>query len=274
MTSHALLEAHLKGNRIAHTYLFTGPEGEIKTEMVFWFVRALNCEKGVRAGPCTRPDDKLGQPRGVAPTLCLSCRKIEKKIHPDVQWFEGDKKTGSIKIEEVRSKLHQASLKPYEGKWKVFIMDHAENLTLDAANALLKTLEEPPEHSVFLLLAENKSHVLETIQSRAFEVRTPPEPEKDPRQHAQIHLLEEKGRDAFFESLRSVTKPDLQETLETLLFYLRDRAASEWERSPERSKQCLKAIDSVYEVQEALDSNANQKLALTHLEIHLGQLLR
>lgn len=257
-SSDRLLLAHLEGNRIAHTYLFSGPEGFQKNELVLAFAKALNCEKKRFFGSCD----------------CLSCRKIQNRVHPDVQWFEGDKKTGSMKIEEVRSKVYQASLKPYEGRWKVFIMNHAENLTLDAANALLKTLEEPPEHSVFLLLAENKSHLLETVQSRAFEVRTPPEPEKDPRQHAQIRLLEEKGRDAFFESLRSAAKPDLQETLETLLLYLRDHAVSEWKKSPERSKQCLKAIDSVYEVQEALDSNANQKLALTHLEIHLGQLLR
>ncbi len=256
-SSNPLLLAHLESDRIAHTYLFTGAPGEEKTLLALQFARALNCEKKNFLRDCD----------------CASCRKTQNRTHPDVQWFVGDKKTGSIKIEEVRNKLYQASLKPYEGKWKVFIVEEAENLTLESSNALLKTLEEPPGHCVFLLLVENKAHLLETIQSRAFEIRTAPAPEKDPRENEKIRLLVAKGWDAFFEGLREDSRPELVGDLETLLFYLRDSSVTAWRQSPERSKKYLDAVRSVYETQEALDANANQKLALTHLEIQLGKIL-
>ena len=249
--SHALLAAHLKSGRIAHTYLFSGPAGEAKSRLILEFARALNCERNRFFETCD----------------CPSCRKIENRAHPDVQWFEADAKTGALKIEEVRERLHQASLKPYEGKWKVFILENAENLTPDASNALLKTLEEPPEHTVFLLLVENKAHLLETVQSRAFHVRTSPMGEKDPGEDAVIQLLESKGWEAYFEELRGFSRAELGEGLETLLHYLLDRSVSEWDNSRENSRAYLKALEVAYEAREALDANANQKLTLTYLEV-------
>ena len=254
--SNPLLKAHLKTGRVAHTYLFTGTEGPAKDEMVLAFARALNCEKS---------SDPVCD--------CAPCRKIGNRNHPDVRWLGADEKARSIKIEEIRELIHQSTLKPYEGKWKVFILKGAERLTLEAANALLKTLEEPPAHSVFILLVENKAHLLETIQSRGFEVRNPPLPEKDPRESEKIQLLEKSGWNAYFEGLRADSRQELQADLETLLLYLRDGSVLEWERRSNRSKQYLDALDSVYETQEALDANVNQKLAVTHLEIQLGKIL-
>lgn len=255
--SNSLLLAHLRENRLAHTYLFSGPAGDTKSRLVLEFAKALNCERGLFFEACD----------------CPSCGKIEKRVHPDVQWFQPDAKTEALKIEEVRNRLYQASLKPYEGKWKVFILENAENLTLDAANALLKTLEEPPEHSVFILLVENKAHLPETIQSRAFEVRTPPAAEPDPREDAAIQLLEKKGWEAYFEELRGLTRAELGEGLKTLLHYLLDRSAGEWENSRRNSQSYLTALEAGYEACEALDANANQKLLLTHLEIQIGKAL-
>ena len=257
MSSNDLLLAHLRENRLAHTYLFSGPAGDAKSRLILEFARALNCERNHFFETCD----------------CPSCRKIENRAHPDVQWFEADAKTGALKIEEVRERLHQASLKPYEGKWKVFILENAENLTLDASNALLKTLEEPPEHTVFILLVENKAHLLETVQSRAFHVRTSPAGEKDPREDAVIQLLESKGWEAYFEELRGLSRPELGEGLETLLHYLLDRSVSEWENSRENSQAYLTALEAGYEAREALEANANQKLLLTHLEIQIGKAL-
>lgn len=255
--SNPLLTAHLKTGRTAHAYLFTGPEGEAKSKMVLAFARALNCEKG---------SDPFCE--------CLSCRKIGNRNHPDVRWMGEDEKSRSIKIEEVRTLIHEASLRPYEGKWKVFILKGAERLTLEAANALLKTLEEPPEHSVFILLAENKAHLLATIQSRSFEIRTPPTPEKNPLEDAAVQKLHEKGPSAFFETLRANDRQTLSEQLEKVMFYLRDRSAETFERDRTRSQKYLKAIEKVYETQQAVDDNVNQKLALTRLEIHLEKLLK
>lgn len=254
--SNPILLAHLRTGRMAHTYLFSGPEGSPKNELVTGFARALNCEKKRFFEECD----------------CLNCHKIEKRLHPDVHWLGEEEDARSIKIEEVRLLLHEATLKPFEGAWKVFILQGAERLTQEASNALLKTLEEPPEHSVFLLLVQTKAHLLETIQSRAFEIRVPPAAEKDLKEDPLIRLLEEKGWTAFFERLREAPRPKLEEELLRLLFHLRDRSASETAKSPVLSKRYLEAFDAVYETGEAVEANVNQKLALTHLEIQLGRL--
>ncbi len=251
--THPILAAHVKTGRIAHTYLLSGPEGEEKSEIAGGFARALNCEKGKIFQDCE----------------CLSCRKIRNRNHPDVRWSGEDEKARSIKIEEVRAILHEAFLKPYEGQWKVFILQGAERLTPDASNALLKTLEEPPGQSVFLLLVENKAHLLETIQSRAFEIRLFGQGEKDPKENTMIQILQTRGWPAFFESLQTAPRPELKETLEALMLHLRNECAKAWETEPAGTQKYLKAIDSVYETQESLQANVGQKLALTHLEIQI-----
>lgn len=253
--SNLLLAAHLRRNRLASAYVLTGPRGEAKSQLALDFSRSLNCESQKVFEACE----------------CLSCHKIIKGIHPDVRWLGRDEKTRSIKIEEVRTMLQEAALKPYEGRWKVFILEGAERLTLDAANALLKTLEEPPPHSVFLLLVVNKFHLLETVQSRCFEIRIAPRQDPGTEVRQTGELLKAGGWKAFLAQLREVSRPELAERLEVLMFYLRDQSASLWTESRQRSGEFLNALESVYETQEALAANVNQKLALTHLEIRLGK---
>ena len=251
------LTAHLRKNRIAHTYIFTGPNDLGKLELALAFAKSLNCER-----------DSVFKECG-----CVSCQKIDKRIHPDVRFYGEDEKTRSIKIEDARAIIHEASLKPYEGRWKVFILLGAERLTLEAANALLKIFEEPPEHSVFILLVENKAHLLQTIQSRSFEIRVPPGPERDIEDNVLIRLLEERRAKAVFEKLREGTRQELGEGLEVLMAYFVNRFVSDWESYPERSKRYLEILDKIYETKEAIEANTNQKLALTHLEIAFGNIL-
>lgn len=257
MTNHALISAHLQRNRIAHTYLFSGPSGEAKVELALEFAKALNCEE-IQKG-----DRPLFPERGFEDCGCSSCGKIKRGTHPDVRRLGQDGEARSLKIEEIRTLLHTASLKPFEGRWKVFIFEGAERLTLEAANALLKTLEEPPEHSVFFLLVENKALLLETIQSRAVEIRLPPPPEKDPRKSPAIAVLEKGDWEEFFGVLQGMRRKELTEALQGLLAHLRDQYSSAKGDCP------LKALDAVYETLEALQANVNQKLALTHLQIQL-----
>lgn len=253
MTSSPLLLAHLRRNRMAHTYLFTGTGEKKKEELVLRFAQALNCEK-----------ENFFQDCG-----CTSCRKTEARNHPDVHWIGEDEKIRSIKIEEVRNILHQAVLKPFEGKWKIFILRGSERLTTEASNALLKTLEEPPEHSIFLLLVETKVHLLETIQSRACEIRVPPAKDPDPWEDENIRLLKEKGWTAFFERVKGNSRVEMAHVLENLMRFFKIQSAEVWETNPVRSQQFLKAFDAVYETQDAVEANTNQKLAMTHLEIEL-----
>lgn len=250
-SGHPLLLAHLRRDRVAHAYLFSGPPSPQKDNLVLDFTKALNCEKGNFFQRCD----------------CTSCRKIGRKTHPDIHRI-GDPEERSVKISDVRKLLDAASLRPYEGKRSIFIIPEAEKLTTEASNALLKILEEPSGLTVFLLLAESKGNLLETIQSRSLEIRVAPAFVPGPSDHPWIDTLKKRGVDVFLEKLRSAERSELGGVLEILTQYLKDRSIEEWGKGAGRSKQYLDLAVQVCEVRSALDSNVNQKLAVTYLEIH------
>lgn len=144
----SFLKKSLSANRIAHAYLFLGPEGIGKSLAAKNFAKVLNCQKDGME-PCDE---------------CEACLKIEKGIHPDVHWIE--KEHTEIKIEAIRNLQNRLSLRPYEGKKKVFIINDAQDLNDESTNALLKVLEEPPQDSVLILIACDKSRIYPTILSR------------------------------------------------------------------------------------------------------------
>jgi DNA polymerase-3 subunit delta' len=145
-----LLQRGLATGRTPHAYLFTGREGIGKRAAALSLAQALNCQQGDAV------DDGCG--------ACQSCRKIARGLHPDVQVIEPAGAT--LKIEQVRALEADAVLGPYEAKRKVFILDNAEKMTEQAANALLKTLEEPPGRTVIVLLTTTPSALPSTIVSR------------------------------------------------------------------------------------------------------------
>lgn len=151
--SRALRNAVREG-RVAHAYLFSGPRGTGKTSTARILAMALNCEA---------PLD--GEPDGT----CMSCRSIRAGSSMDV--FELDA-ASNRKLDEMRELLSRVAL-GNPGRWKVYIIDEVHQLTSDAASALLKTLEEPPGHVVFVLATTDPQKVLPTIKSRAqhFEFR-------------------------------------------------------------------------------------------------------
>ena len=102
--------------------------------------------------------------------MCAACRRIERGVHPDVLTIEpGD--TGSIKIEPIRDVIDRAGFRPFEGRRRVVIIDEADALVAQAQNALLKTLEEPPSASVFLLVSSMPDALLPTVRSRCPRLR-------------------------------------------------------------------------------------------------------
>ncbi|MBN1594923.1 DNA polymerase III subunit delta' [candidate division FCPU426 bacterium] len=154
----AFLRRSLQHGRAAHAYLFTGPEGVGKRTAALSLAQALNC-----------PSPQAGDACGV----CLACRKIQEAIHPDVHWIVPDGQ--NIKIEQIREHMQrEAFLKPLEGRTKFFGIDPAEALTTEAANSLLKLLEEPPQDVVVVLLSNQPFLLLETVRSRCQEVRFHP----------------------------------------------------------------------------------------------------
>jgi DNA polymerase-3 subunit delta' len=142
-----LLKRALASERVAHAYLLTGPPQIGKRSLAVNFAQALNCLDEEK--PC-------GQ--------CLACSKIAHGSHPDVQIVEGEGDT--IKIDQMRALRREAALSPLEGRWKVYIIRQMEQATAEAANCLLKTLEEPPPHVVLILTASETEVLLPTIVSR------------------------------------------------------------------------------------------------------------
>ena len=146
----------LELDRVSHAYLVTGPRGVGKATLALDFTRALNCLGDDR--PCGE---------------CTQCQRIAAGTHTDVRTVgvvadAGDdvRARVAIGIDQVRELQHEASLKPYEGRFRVFIIDEADRMSEEAANALLKTLEEPPDQVALLLLAVEPDRLLPTVTSR------------------------------------------------------------------------------------------------------------
>ncbi len=141
-----ILQRSLKNQRIAHAYLFEGPDGVGKRLVALALARALFCQTGTGCGDCP------------------PCRKVDHNNHPDLHLLDAE--GTSIKIDQVRSLQQDLSLRPLEGKYKVCLIDGAEQLNPAAANALLKTLEEPQPNTVIILLTSQPEKLLPTIRSR------------------------------------------------------------------------------------------------------------
>lgn len=159
-----LLKAALVGERVAHAYLLSGPPGSGKKTLARIFAAALNCEG--------RGPGWDGEPCGE----CRSCQKLAHGAHPDVQEIvpEGSR----LKVEQMRELRRENARRPYEGRHKVFLIDQVELMTEEAANSLLKTLEEPPGPAVFLLLTAYPARLLPTIVSRCSPLQMASLPER------------------------------------------------------------------------------------------------
>lgn len=147
----------IKLNKISHAYIINGEKGMGKKTIAKIFSMTLQCEKG-EDEPCMQ---------------CHSCKQAINNNHPDIRWITHEKPS-TIAIDEVREQINNDILiKPYSSKYKIYIVDKAEKLTVQAQNALLKTIEEPPAYGIIMLLTNNKDSFLQTILSRcvALEMR-------------------------------------------------------------------------------------------------------
>ena len=142
------LKNAIKNNRIAHAYLFTGPRGVGKTTTARIFAKALNCTNLKNAEPCNK---------------CDNCKDIQNSQLLDIIEIDGASNRG---IDEVRTLRESVKYAPTRGKYKIYIIDEVHMLTKESFNAFLKTLEEPPEHTIFIFATTDVHKVPLTIISR------------------------------------------------------------------------------------------------------------
>jgi len=160
----SILQRGLEQGTLSHAYMLVGPPHVGKMTVALNLAQAVNCDS---------PEPPCGD--------CQSCQKVIAGNHADIQVINltqngdvGEAKL--ISIDQVRDMQHSASLPPFEGKCKVFIIEDAELLSIEAANSLLKTLEEPTDKTLFLLLTTNEKFLPETVVSRCQRLELTPVP--------------------------------------------------------------------------------------------------
>lgn len=144
------MQAAIRDKKPFHAYLFQGEEGVGKEALARTFAAGLQCQSESTDKPCKE---------------CVSCRQMESGNQPDVIWVTREK--ASLGVDEIREQLcNMMDIKPFSSPYKIYLVPEAEKMTEAAQNALLKTIEEPPEYGIVILMTSNISALLPTIQSR------------------------------------------------------------------------------------------------------------
>lgn len=151
----ALLREYCLTGRVPHALLFAGEAGAGKTRMALEFFKALNCQEHA-AEACGR---------------CPSCVKADSGSHPDIHVVRPEEGKRWIHVEKVRETIQEATLRPFEARTRCILVEPAEALNVQSANALLKTLEEPPGNTVIVLVSHRPSLILPTVASRCRTLR-------------------------------------------------------------------------------------------------------
>jgi len=155
-----MLKKHIVHGTTRHAYLFSGPPGLGRRTLALRFAQALNCPTPVEAGiPCR---------------VCRDCKQIESMKHADLTIVQSDSEGGILKVDQIREARRTLILKPYMSKYRVALFLRFHEANDNAANALLKTLEEAPSYAVLILTADNPEQLLPTIVSRCEVLRLRP----------------------------------------------------------------------------------------------------
>lgn len=172
----ALLAETAQRGELHHAVILHGPSPDALRGAALGMAKALNCLNG------TTGDD------------CPACQRIERRIHPDVQFIEVGSERKMISVEQIRDLVCAAVLRPYEGRNKVFIIDPADALSPGGSNSLLKTLEEPTRDTTFILLTRSPDLLLPTIRSRSQAIYIGGELRRDEKLASEIaRLLQQFG---------------------------------------------------------------------------------
>ncbi len=206
-TAVAALERAVRRGQVSHAYLISGPAGVGRRRLALAFAQALLCQAAPAERPCGH---------------CRGCVRVERTVHPDLTLLSleaagGERETRltRISIDAVRELRATIALRPLESDWRVIVIDDADRLSRDAADALLKTLEEPPPFAVLILIVEDVSSLAETIRSRCQQIQLGPVPSATVRaaleargvEAAQAALIASLTRGRIGEALRLAADP-------------------------------------------------------------------
>src|SRR4026209_89412 len=155
-----MLKKHVVNGTTRHAYLFAGPPGLGRRTLALRFAQALNCQTPVAPGiPCGE---------------CRDCRQIEAMQYADLTIIQADSEGGTLKVDQIREARRSLTFKPYQANYRVALFLRFQEANDNAANALLKTLEEAPSYAVLILTADNPEQLLPTIVSRCEVLRLRP----------------------------------------------------------------------------------------------------
>lgn len=175
------LKEHLQNairlNKVSHAYIINGERSSGKEFIAKTFAMALQCENLQTDGQDVEPCQE-----------CHSCKQALSGNHPDIIFITHEK-PNTISVDDIRSQINgDVAIKPYSGPKKIYIMNEGEKMTVQAQNALLKTLEEPPEYAVILILTSNVSALLPTIQSRCVLLNMKPVKDEQLKQFLMVNM--------------------------------------------------------------------------------------
>lgn len=175
------MQAAIRDKKPFHAYLFQGEEGVGKEALARTFAAGLQCQSESADKPCKE---------------CVSCRQMESGNQPDVIWVTREK--ASLGVDEIREQLcNTMDIKPFSSPYKIYLVPEAEKMTEAAQNALLKTIEEPPEYGIVILMTSNISALLPTIQSRCLTMEFRPLStavvESYVKEHCQVPVIRQRA---------------------------------------------------------------------------------
>ena len=231
-----LLKQHIADKRMRHAYLFVGPESIGKRTLARRFAQALSCE---RADPLS---EWCGE--------CRACRLISDGTFPDLDILAPDP---TIQVDDVRGLQRRLALSPYEGPWRIALLENFHNASISAANAMLKTLEEPPDRVVLLLTAVAQEQLLPTVVSRCEVIRL-----RAVASSTILGALEDRD----VEAERSQMLATLSEG--------RPGRAIRWASDPDLLERRLEALD---QLREAMKSDIGGRFALAERIVGSGKLV-
>ncbi|MBO5327927.1 MAG: DNA polymerase III subunit gamma/tau, partial [Clostridia bacterium] len=182
-----ILTNQIETGKVGHAYLFCGPRGTGKTSVAKIFARAINCQTPVNGSPCGK---------------CETCKALAKGNNLDITEIDAASNNG---VDEMRDLREKVQYPPVAGKYKVYIIDEVHMLTASAFNAVLKTLEEPPRHAVFILATTEPQKIPATILSRCMRFDFKLIPQKDLEEHIK-YVFDKTGKEYEEEAVAAIAR--------------------------------------------------------------------